>query len=237
MLIKNKNLNLYLVLLFFIISFFINFNKVFAATINFFPFSSVHNVGDTISIKINVSSDKSINAVSGNITFPSDILSIISISKNSSIVDLWPQKPTLNNNSVYFEGVILNGYSGSAGNIITLVFKAKSAGMAYLKFSNVSILANNGKGTNVFSNNLSNGTVQIKKNMGDLPVIGKIEVSNDIKETPNNVVEKSTEARICSNISNNLLYILIIILIVLFLVLIFCVLLCMFKSKKSLNKQ
>src|SRR5581483_5010272 len=114
---------------------------------------TTYQVGQTVSETVLVSStDQSINAVSGTITYPSDKLEAISISKVGSIINLWAQDPTASSGQVDFEGVILNpGYQGSAGKIITIVFKVKAAGIAPLLFSSASVLANDGKGTNVLN--------------------------------------------------------------------------------------
>ena len=53
---------------------------------------------------------------------------------------------------VRFEGVVLNpGYKGSRGAIFTITFKVKAQGSASLNFLSASILANDGKGTNILS--------------------------------------------------------------------------------------
>jgi len=220
MLIKNKSLYFFF-FLFFIISFFININKVLAATINFSPISGTYNVGDTIKIKVIVSSDKSINAVSGKISFSNDLLSLTSLSKSSSIVDLWAQEPSFSNSTgtASFEGVILNGFMGNTGNIITLIFKAKSIGIASLKFSNVSILANDGNGTDIFSGDLFIGSINIEKNNKvdkQEPEAKKIEEIGTVEKITNitkNVVEKIEEVEVSNNLPNNSLLITIIIIL------------------------
>ncbi len=124
-----------------------------AASITFVPSVSSGSVGDTIRIRVAVSSDSSINAVSAKITYSNEILSLTSISKAGSIVNLWAQEPSYSNStgSANFEGVVLNGYTGSSGTIVTLMFKAKAPGVASLRFSQASILANDGNGTEISS--------------------------------------------------------------------------------------
>jgi hypothetical protein len=67
---------------------------------------------------------------------------------------LWVQEPVFSNadGRVTFEGVVLNpGYTGSGGKILTLTLKAKGTGTARLSFSSGSVLANDGKGTNILT--------------------------------------------------------------------------------------
>jgi hypothetical protein len=151
---KNKFVNYSFVLIIVMIFSIFSFAKVtHAATLNLVPSVGSYKTGDTIRVKVSVSSTSSINAVSGKISYPSDILSLTSISKAGSIVNLWAQEPSYSNNSgqASFEGVILSGYTGSSGTIITLTFKANLAGKANLKFASGSVLANDGNGSEVFS--------------------------------------------------------------------------------------
>jgi hypothetical protein len=95
------------------------------------------------------------NAASGVISFPSDKLEVTSLSKTGSIFNLWVEEPSFSNSNgtVNFEGIVLNpGFTGAAGKIITANFKVKAAGVATLNFSSGSVLANDGKGTNILAN-------------------------------------------------------------------------------------
>lgn len=139
--------------LFFLFAFGVG--KVEAANLYFSPASGSYNVGNTVSVNIYVSSsDQSINAVSGVVYFPADKLEILSLSKSGSISSLWVEEPSFSNvNGTFsFEGVVLNpGFTGSAGKVITANFKVKSAGQGVLGFSSGSVLANDGKGSNVLT--------------------------------------------------------------------------------------
>lgn len=127
-----------------------------AATLHFSPSSGSYAVGDTLSANVYVSSaDQALNAASGVISFPQDKLEVVSLSKNGSIFSLWVQEPSFSNNAgtINFEGIVLNpGFTGSAGKIITANFRVKNIGSAQLSFSSGSVLANDGKGTNILTN-------------------------------------------------------------------------------------
>jgi hypothetical protein len=67
---------------------------------------------------------------------------------------LWAEEPSFSNaeGSVHFEGVALSpGFNGPSGKVITVFFKAKALGSASLNFSSASVLANDGKGTNILT--------------------------------------------------------------------------------------
>ena len=142
------------ILLFFIILGVFSFaSSAFAATMSFVPSTGSYKTGDTIKVKVIVSSSTSINAISGQVSFPNNNLSLTSISKAGSIINLWAQEPSYSNTSgqAIFEGVVLNGYTGNTGTVITFIFKAKLPGTANIKFDQASVLANDGNGSEVLT--------------------------------------------------------------------------------------
>lgn len=130
--------------------------KTFADTLFISPSSGNYTEGQAFSVRVAVSSTRqAINAVSGTLSFPSDLLQVTSISKGSSILTLWVQEPSYSNarGTVSFEGVVPNpGFSGSDGRVVTVNFRVIKSGTAKLSFSNGSLLANDGYGTNVLKN-------------------------------------------------------------------------------------
>lgn len=129
------------------------FHSSLAANITLSPLNINTKVGKTFSVDVLVSSNKdNINAVSGLINFPADVLSVSSISKTGSFINLWAEEPTYSNTAgtVSFEGVALNpGFSGSTGKVVTVTFKAKDAGNINILVKSGSVLANDGNATNV----------------------------------------------------------------------------------------
>lgn len=127
-----------------------------AASLSFLSSDGGYSVGDTFQETIVVDSEnQSMNAASGVVSFPSDKLEIVSLAKNNSIINLWAQEPFFSNTdgTVNFEGIIPNpGFNGSQGKIITINFKAKTAGIAPITFVSGSVLANDGSGTNILRN-------------------------------------------------------------------------------------
>ena len=127
-----------------------------AATLSITPTdkSGLYSVGQIFSIKIlvNTSVNEPINAVSGIVSYSPAILELLSVDKAGSKVDFWIGEPAYSNaeGKVQFEGGMYNpGFTGLNGNIVTLLFKAKSKGSTLLSFPQASILANDGLGTNV----------------------------------------------------------------------------------------
>ncbi|MBI2476286.1 MAG: hypothetical protein HYV67_03520 [Candidatus Taylorbacteria bacterium] len=141
-------------LLLFSVFYILYASPVFAATLSVSPSSGAFKVGDSFSVSIVVASPaEAMNAVEGVLSFPGDKLQVISVSKSGSIINLWAQEPSFSNDgTVSFEGVALNpGFTGASGKILQITFKVKSAGSATLAFSSGSVLANDGKGTNILT--------------------------------------------------------------------------------------
>lgn len=165
--------SIFAVLLFFVFS----TANVFAAKLDVVPTFGSVTVGDNIKIRVVLSSpDQSANAISGTVSFSKDILTLNSISKSDSLVSLWPVEPSYSNGSgtANFEGVVLNGYKGNSGTILTLFFKAKASGTAVIKFSDASVLANDGQGTQIL-----NGTGESRFDVSDIKE--KVETPVDIQ--------------------------------------------------------
>ena len=112
-----------------------------------------------------VSTDQSINAISGTLIYPTN-LEFLSIDQNGTIVDFWTKNPAYNSNKINFEGVILNpGYKGNKGIIFNAIFVARNEGDAKFFISEGSILANDGFGTNII-NSLGKKLISIKLGEG-----------------------------------------------------------------------
>lgn len=192
------NLNKKILFLFFIFLFSFT-QKVSAAELNLIPSFSSYEVGDNIKVRVTLSSSTSVNAVSGNIKFSSDTLTMTSVAKGGSVVGLWAVEPTYSNASgtVNFEGVMLSGYTGSGGTVLTLNFKAKSAGTASASFSSSSVLASDGEGTNVLTRSGSTSfriNKPAEKKVEEKPVDKKVETKtlapkSETTETSNSKVD------------------------------------------------
>lgn len=126
-----------------------------AASLYLSPLSGSYEIGSRFSTSVLVSSsDQSMNAASGVISFPTDKLEITSLTKGGSVFNFWVQEPSFSNviGTIDFEGVVLNpGFIGPGGKILTINFRVKSGGSAAVVFSSGSVLANDGLGTNILT--------------------------------------------------------------------------------------
>jgi hypothetical protein len=175
--------------LFFLFLFF--YRQAFAANLSIVPIDQTIKVGDSTNVSILVSTlpNQVINAVSGTISFPKDLLEILSISTTDSLINFWVNKPKFSNSlgTISFEGIIVNpGFSGDEGKIIKINLKAKEKGKAPLILSNASVLANDGDGTNVLEKlNHSSVTIEeeVQKESKDLPITPNITSETHPDET------------------------------------------------------
>lgn len=155
--ISKKIINLLFLVGIFSFAFFtLHLSEANAASLYFSPSSGSYSVGQTVTVGVYVnSSDKAMNAASGIVSFPTDKLQVVSISKSGSIVNLWVQEPSFSNSvgTINFEGVVLNpGFTGQTGKIIDINFRTKTAGTGPLSFSSSFVLANDGLGTDILTN-------------------------------------------------------------------------------------
>lgn len=129
-------------------------NQVFAATLSLSPSTGVYTAGGTFSASVILDTAGSpINAAEAVLKFNPKELSVISASRGSSIFNLWTQEPTYSNSAgtISFGGGSPSGYTGSRGTVMTVTFRALNAGTAKVNFSDGSVLAADGLGTNVLT--------------------------------------------------------------------------------------
>ena len=124
------------------------------ASLFFSPRTNTYIIGQTFSVSLNIAAAEAVNAVEGTIIYPEDKLGIQSISKAGSVVNFWVKEPVVSKNEggIYFAGVVTNpGYEGKGAKILTINFRVKSGGEAYVNLINGSALANDGYGTQILS--------------------------------------------------------------------------------------
>jgi len=161
--------------LFLLTMFLFSINTTSAATFSIHPESKQENVGDIFSVKVKANSSGEImNAFSVKLSFDPSILEVYSISKSNSIINFWATEPVWSNETGVFslEGLVLNGYYGSMGEIVSINFKAKDVGYSEIAFSSPEILANDGLGTSIISGSFD----------GSVEVLDHIERDNIVEE-------------------------------------------------------
>lgn len=124
-----------------------------AAQLVFSPASGSFSAGSDFSIKVDIDpgADK-VNAADGTIAFDKDAATVVSISKDASVFSLWTADPSFSNSdgTISFSGGSPAGFT-SKGTVLTIKFKAKKAGSFTMSVSKGSILAADGKGTDVYA--------------------------------------------------------------------------------------
>jgi len=155
---KFKNTFRYLVFCFSFAFLFLGMvRETEAAQASFYvlPESGDYEVGNRFSVSVFINSDgAAINAAQSVVYFSADKLKVIEISKAGSIFTLWPEEVVYSNSEgkiTFAGGLPSPGYTGEKGKILTIVFQGKSAGEAKVYFRDEAILANDARGTNIFS--------------------------------------------------------------------------------------
>lgn len=135
-----------------------------AATLSVLPGTGVYASGGTFTARVMVNpSGKSINAAEGTLKFNPQELSVVSVNRTGSIFNLWVAEPSFSNSAgtISFSGGSPSGYDGGVGTIMNVTFRTVGSGSARVTFSNGSVLANDGRGTNVLTS-MSGGTYTVQ---------------------------------------------------------------------------
>lgn len=122
------------------------------ARIGLSPETGNFGVGKTFTITVVVDSTKAFNSANATVNFNKDILSVQSLSKTSSALSLWAVEPTFSNSAgtITFEGGNTTALTGKK-TLLSIVFKALKEGDATISFGNASVLAADGRGTDILS--------------------------------------------------------------------------------------
>ncbi|MCA9361967.1 hypothetical protein KC906_01200 [Candidatus Kaiserbacteria bacterium] len=116
------------------------------------PSTGSYNVGQTFTATIRaVPGGDSINAVQASLAFDTSILSVVSVSKNGSAFSLWTTEPTFSNSAgtIEFGGGSPTPFSNTS-DLVTVTFRTVAAGTGAVSFTEASILAADGLGTDVY---------------------------------------------------------------------------------------
>lgn len=134
----------------------------FAADVVIAPSSGSYTPGQTFTVSVRVSpGGQSVNAVEATLKFDPAVLSVVNVSKTGSVFSLWTTEPTFSNSA----GTISFGGGSPApftaqSNLVSVTMRAVAAGTGSLSVSTASVLAADGRGTNVYSKS-TNGSFTI----------------------------------------------------------------------------
>jgi Cohesin domain len=124
-----------------------------AATLFFSPSSGSYTVGETLTTSVYVNTQaEAVNNADAVITFPKNLVEVVSVSTAGSIFSLWVEQPAFSNSAgtISFNGGLPTpGFNGSGGKIIGITFRLKESGSASLSCSAAAVRANDGLGTDV----------------------------------------------------------------------------------------
>ncbi len=126
-----------------------------ASTLSLSPATGVYTTGSTFTVRVVVNTKgAAINAADGTLSFNPKELQVVSVSRASSIFNLWTTEPTFSNSAgtISFSGGSPTGFTGAAGTVMTATFRTLGAGSPRVTMSSGSVLAADGRGTNVLTN-------------------------------------------------------------------------------------
>ncbi|OGF25022.1 hypothetical protein A2331_00535 [Candidatus Falkowbacteria bacterium RIFOXYB2_FULL_34_18] len=115
------------------------------------PSTGTHVINSTFRVSVMVNSGgEPINAAEGSISYDTNFLEATAVSKGNVFM-FWTAEPAINGGNIRFGGGSPSPYTGTAGHVISITFKAKKAGDAQVRFTSGAVLANDGKGTNILA--------------------------------------------------------------------------------------
>jgi hypothetical protein len=126
--------------------------SVYAADVALVPSTGSFSAGQTFAVTVRaLPNGDNINAVESTLRFNPAQLSVVSISKDGSAFSLWTTEPTFSNSAgtITFGGGSPTPFTATS-NIITITFRAVANGAATVTFGETSVLAADGRGTDVF---------------------------------------------------------------------------------------
>jgi len=120
------------------------------ASLFFSPSSETFIKGEYFSVELKVDTKGfPINAAQASISFPSDKLELVGVSKENSIFSLWTEEPRVNKNKIFLSGGIPHPGFNGVGSIVSINFLARELGNAEIYIEDGKVLADDGKGTDI----------------------------------------------------------------------------------------
>jgi hypothetical protein len=131
-----------------------SFAYSYAADLVVSPASGSFSAGQTFTATVRaVPGGDSVNAVEATMAFDSENLSVVSVSKTGSVFSLWTTEPTFSNaaGTISFGGGSPTPFT-TTSNLLTVTFRTVGEGDGSVEFSRASVLAADGRGTDVYNN-------------------------------------------------------------------------------------
>ena len=126
------------------------FAQASGAVLSLSPSSGTFGVGKTFTVQVLVDSTQTFNSASAKLTFDKDVLSVQTVSKTSSALSLWAVEPSFSNTAgtIDFEGGNTTAITGKK-TLLSITFKGLTEGAGKVEFTTASVLAADGKGTDI----------------------------------------------------------------------------------------
>ena len=124
----------------------------YAATLQLSPGTGSYSSGQTFTAAVRVvPAGQNVNAVEATLKYDPAVLSVVSVNKNGSAFSLWTVEPTFSNTAgtITFGGGSPAPFSATS-NLINITFRTVKEGTGAVSFSSASILAADGRGTDVY---------------------------------------------------------------------------------------
>jgi len=136
--------------------------KTKAAQLNFYSENEKLFLGQSFKLTLFINTEEEeINAIEGQIIFPSNLLNLREIYYGDSVINLWIEKPKAEEKcdeicAIKFSGIIPGGYNG-VNKILSAIFETKRSGKSSVLLKDIKVLLNDGEGksTNVKLNNFN----------------------------------------------------------------------------------
>jgi len=164
-------------------------NPADAASLYLLPGAKELAIGQIFNVDVIVNTDDiAINAAEGVIHYPVSVLKLESVDLSGSIFNFWVEDPSSADDSgnVNFIGGTPRGVTGEALKVFRLTFKVSGVGDAVLTIADGSVIASDGKGTNVLSDvsgiNIKVGTKTDTTQL--VPVEVAPETNDQVQPTP-----------------------------------------------------
>jgi hypothetical protein len=143
------------------------------------PESALIKTGDKVIVSVMVESNVPVNAFSGLIRFDANLLKVDSIDYNTSIANLWTEKPWYSNGdgTINFTGGTTRGGFIGKGNLIDVTFVATAKGEASIAIEGARIFKHDGLGTEVSLDPPINASLSVEDLIAREPVVLKMDVS------------------------------------------------------------
>jgi len=149
----NKRINLFTAIFLIFSIFFIVTPVSDASTEIYFQKEKKEIIaGNIFLVDLKISSEDSVNAIDGTITYDKDKLEIKSIKTDDTLFSLWVKEPTFDNKKgeLIFVGGTSDGFNGKDKQIFEITFLAKNKGSATVGFKDIfSVFVNDGLGTRI----------------------------------------------------------------------------------------